>query len=136
RTARKCQLYEKFLSEVPILKSLMQYERQKICDALETVTFNDGEVIMKQGEPGMYFYLIEDGEAKITKVNEDGVEKTYPSLKKGSYFGELALISDQPRQATVTANGYLKSARMSKDAFDRLLGPVINIMERESKNYQ
>ncbi|KAJ1920644.1 hypothetical protein H4219_001202 [Mycoemilia scoparia] len=136
RTARKCQLYEKFLSEVPILKSLMQYERQKIADALETVSYSDGEVVMKQGETGSYFYLIEDGMAKITKVGADGKEKTYPSLKKGAYFGELALIEDQPRQATVTASGQLKCARMSKDAFNRLLGPVKNIMERDSKNYQ
>ncbi|KAJ1951804.1 hypothetical protein EC988_003897, partial [Linderina pennispora] len=115
--------------------SLEPYERQKIADALESITFNDGDVVVRQGDKGDAFYLIEQGTVRVIKADQDGVEREYPSLDQGGYFGELALLDDQPRQATLVAQGRTKCARMSKDAFDRLLGPVINIIRREAGNY-
>ncbi|KAI8322258.1 camp-dependent protein kinase regulatory subunit [Martensiomyces pterosporus] len=135
RTSRKRRLYERFLETVPLLKSLESYERQKIADALESVTYNDGDVIVRQGDEGNDFFLIEQGTIRVIKADPDGVEREYPSLNQGGYFGELALLDNQPRQATLVANGRTKCARMSKDAFDRLLGPVINIIRREAGNY-
>ncbi|KAJ2002880.1 hypothetical protein GGI04_003170 [Coemansia thaxteri] len=135
RTSRKRRLYERFLETVPLLKSLEPYERQKIADALETVSFNDGETIVQQGDAGSDFYLIEHGSIRVYKTDTDGVCREYPSLAQGGYFGELALLDDQPRQATLISCGRTKCARMSKDAFDRLLGPVINIIRREADNY-
>ncbi|KAJ2901978.1 hypothetical protein GGI21_004615, partial [Coemansia aciculifera] len=135
RTSRQRRLYERFLETVPLLKSLEPYERQKIADALESVTYADGESIVEQGEPGSDFYLIEQGAVRVYKTDADGVRREYPSLAQGGYFGELALLDDQPRQATLISCGRTKCARMSKDAFDRLLGPVINIIRREAGNY-
>ncbi|KAJ1900247.1 hypothetical protein LPJ66_001606 [Kickxella alabastrina] len=135
RTSRKRRLYERFLETVPLLKSLEPYERQKIADALESVTFNDGDVIVHQGDPGDDFFLIEQGTVKVYKTDEDGVSREYPALGQGGYFGELALIDNQPRQATLISCGRTKCARMSRDAFNRLLGPVINIIRREAGNY-
>ncbi|KAJ2696817.1 hypothetical protein H4218_004356 [Coemansia sp. IMI 209128] len=135
RTSRKRRLYERFLETVPLLKSLEPYERQKIADALESVAYADGESIVQQGDPGSDFYLIEQGTVRVYKTDADGVSREYPSLSQGGYFGELALLDDQPRQATLVSCGRTKCARMSKDAFDRLLGPVINIIRREAGNY-
>ncbi|KAJ2831587.1 hypothetical protein GGI24_001526 [Coemansia furcata] len=135
RTSRKRRLYERFLETVPLLKSLEPYERQKIADALESVGYADGESIVQQGDPGSDFYLIEQGTVRVYKTDPDGVSREYPSLSQGGYFGELALLDDQPRQATLVSCGRTKCARMSKDAFDRLLGPVINIIRREAGNY-
>ena len=86
-TSRKLRMYESFLEEVPLLLSLEPYERHKIADALESVTFEDGHVIMKQGDPGDNFYIIESGEAIVTQADSDGVEHQMHSLKKGDYFG-------------------------------------------------
>ncbi|KAJ1728984.1 hypothetical protein LPJ61_003745 [Coemansia biformis] len=135
RTSRKRRLYERFLETVPLLKSLEPYERQKVADALETVTYNDNDTIVTQGDPGDDFFLIEQGTIRVYKTDEAGVHREYPPLTQGGYFGELALLDDQPRQATLVATGRTKCARMSKDAFDRLLGPVINIIRREASNY-
>ncbi|KAJ1798661.1 hypothetical protein LPJ59_002354 [Coemansia sp. RSA 2399] len=135
RTSRKRRLYERFLETVPLLKSLEPYERQKIADALESVTYDDNETIVKQGDPGDDFFLIETGTVRVYKSDGDGVTREYPSLSQGGYFGELALLDNQPRQATLVAGSRTKCARMSKDAFDRLLGPVINIIRREAGNY-
>ena len=53
----------------------------------------------------------------------------------GDYFGELALLHDKPRAATVIANGRLKCVTLGKKAFTRLLGPVMDILKRNSENY-
>ncbi|KAJ1728160.1 hypothetical protein LPJ72_005600 [Coemansia sp. Benny D160-2] len=135
RTSRKRRLYERFLETVPLLKSLEPYERQKIADALESVAYEDSETIVRQGDPGDDFFLIETGSVRVYKADDDGVTREYPSLVQGGYFGELALLDNQPRQATLVAGCRTKCARMSKDAFDRLLGPVINIIRREAGNY-
>ncbi|KAJ1971848.1 hypothetical protein H4R35_005017 [Dimargaris xerosporica] len=135
RTARKRRLYEEFLEEVPLLVSLKPYERHKIADALESVVFEDNEVVIEQGDVGDNFYIIESGEATVTK-NEGGVMRVYPSLNKGDYFGELALLNDKPRQATIRAKGKLKCATLGKKAFVRLLGPVVDIIKRNTANYR
>lgn len=90
-TSRKLRMYESFLEEVPLLVSLEPYERHKIADALESVTFNEGDVVMKQGDPGENFYIIESGDAEVTQADEQGVEHVVHKLKKGDYFGGKSL---------------------------------------------
>lgn len=64
-TIRKRKMYEEFLSRVSILESLDKWERLTVADALETVSFEDGETIVKQGEPGNDFYIIVEGCATV-----------------------------------------------------------------------
>jgi CRP-like cAMP-binding protein len=88
-TSRKRRMYESFLEEMPLLTSLEPYERHKIADALETATFSAGEIVIKQGDPGDCFYMIEAGEAQISQKDEMGVEHQMNKLKKGDYFGGI-----------------------------------------------
>ena len=134
-TSSKRRMYESFLEEVPFLMSMEPYERQKIADALESLAYKDGEVVIKQGDKGEDFFIIESGRAKVTRVNDDGVVETVNELKRGEYFGELALLTNKPRQATVIAVGELKCAVLNRGAFDRLLGPCIDIIRRNARNY-
>lgn len=151
-TSRKRRMYETFLSEVALLKSLEPYERHKIADALESVYFENGEEVVKQGDIGDQFYIIESGEAVVLKTDpSSGETKQVNKLERGSYFGgkvymlyityalivylELALLNDSPRAATVIAHGRLKCATLGKKAFTRLLGPVLDILKRNSENY-
>ncbi|KAI8361266.1 cyclic nucleotide-binding-like protein [Mortierella sp. GBAus27b] len=135
-TSRKRRMYEAFLETVPLLVSLEPYERHKIADALESVYFDDGQTVVQQGDQGDNFFIIESGEATVTKCNEAGEEFPMPGLGPGQYFGELALLNDMPRAATVKAQGRLKCATLGKRAFVRLLGPVVEIIKRNSFNYQ
>ncbi|KAG0094199.1 hypothetical protein BGZ93_007492 [Podila epicladia] len=135
-TSRKRRMYEAFLETVPSLVSLEPYERHKVADALESVYFDDGQIVVKQGDQGDNFFIIESGEADVTMTNEEGVEFPMPGLGPGQYFGELALLNDAPRVATVKAKGRLKCATLGKRAFVRLLGPVVDIIKRNSANYQ
>ncbi|KAJ3305503.1 hypothetical protein HDV03_001369 [Kappamyces sp. JEL0829] len=88
-TSKKRRMYERFLEELPLLTNLEAYERHKIADALESATFNDGEVVIKQGDAGDAFYIIESGEAAVTQMDDSGVEHVMHGLKKGDYFGGL-----------------------------------------------
>ncbi|KIW11551.1 hypothetical protein PV08_10852 [Exophiala spinifera] len=125
---QKRKMYEGFLEEVPLLASLKPYERSKIADALETVKFNAGDKIITEGEPGDAFYLLESGEANAFK---QGIDKSVKDYHRGDFFGELALLDDKPRAATVVAKTAVKVAKLGRDGFKRLLGPVESIMRRE-----
>ncbi|CAG8446657.1 10667_t:CDS:2 [Funneliformis mosseae] len=135
-TSRKRKMYESFLEEVPILVSLEPYERHKIADALESAIYEDGQLVIKQGDIGNNFFLIESGDARVTKIDEGGIEHELPGLKKGDYFGELALLNNKPRAVNITAKGRLKVATLGKKAFVRLLGPIVDILKRNSDNYE
>ncbi|KAF9906211.1 hypothetical protein BX616_000778, partial [Lobosporangium transversale] len=86
-TSRKRRMYEAFLETVPLLVSLEPYERHKIADALESVYFDDGQTVVRQGDQGDNFFIIESGEATVTKCSEDGKEFPMPGLGPGQYFG-------------------------------------------------
>jgi CRP-like cAMP-binding protein len=136
-TSKKRRMYEEFLEKIPLLASLEAYERHKIADALEPAQFQDGQVVIKQGEMGNSFYIIESGEAKVFQKDDSGTER---ELEKkyvpGDYFGELALLSNRPRAATIIASGKLRCATLGKEAFDRLLGPVLDIVKRNTAQYK
>ncbi len=118
---------ESVREEVPLLSTLNHYERSKIAEPLETQKFAPGTVIIKEGDPGHSFYLLESGEAEAYKAGNDSPVKQY---KKGEYFGELALLKNAPRAASVVAKTEVKVATLGKSAFQRLLGPVEGIMRR------
>lgn len=123
------RMYENFLEEVPLLASLTPYERSKIADALDTKKFPPGSTVIREGDPGESFFILESGEAEVYKRGaNDG--KPVRRYKKGDYFGELALLDDKPRQASVVSTTEVKVATLGKDGFQRLLGPVESIMRR------
>jgi cAMP-dependent protein kinase regulator len=126
-TFQRRRLYESFLEEVKILSTLTRYERSKIADALETQKFPAGTTIIKEGDAGEAFYLLESGEAEAFKKDTEKAVKQY---RKGDYFGELALLNDAPRAASVVSKTEVKVATLGKDGFQRLLGPVESIMRR------
>lgn len=126
-TFARRRMYESFLEEVPLLSTLTPYERSKIADALETQKFTTGDIIIREGDPGYAFYLLESGEADAY-IGES--ENKVLHYKKGDFFGELALLNDAPRAASVVAASDVKVASLGKNAFQRLLGPVEGILRR------
>ncbi|KAG8994751.1 hypothetical protein FRB94_012589 [Tulasnella sp. JGI-2019a] len=136
--------YEGFLRQVPILHSLTDRERAKLADVLQTRQFEYGEAVVSQGETGKEFYIVEEGEATVSKkVDGSTEEEIVMHLKRGDYFGELALLHRAPRAATVRSGNTsqpvdatkpkLKVAALDADAFTRLLGPLRELMERTAE---
>lgn len=121
---KKRVLYDDFLKSVPILEGLSNYDRGKLADALETEIYEPGSIIIREGDQGENFYVIEYGSCNVSKNNEGIVAQ----LKPHDYFGEVALLNDLPRQATITTTTKTKVVTLGKAAFERLLGPVRDIL--------
>lgn len=132
---KKRQLYENLLEEVPLLKELTTYERMNVADALKARSFKDGEYIIRQGDPGVDMYFVEEGTIVITK-SDGGVESEMTRLGKGAYFGELALVTNQPRAASARSLGETKLACLDVLSFERLLGPCMDVMKRNADAYE
>uniref|UniRef100_A0A8C6SC91 cAMP-dependent protein kinase type II-alpha regulatory subunit n=1 Tax=Neogobius melanostomus TaxID=47308 RepID=A0A8C6SC91_9GOBI len=124
--AKKRKMYEAFIECVPLLKSLEITERMKIVDVLGMRVFKDGDCIIK--EPMLF--LTGDKADCFTLLNR---EKTDP---EDCYFGELALVTNKPRAASVYAAGETKCLVIDIQAFERLLGPCMDIMKRNISQYE
>ncbi|UYV79618.1 PRKAR2B [Cordylochernes scorpioides] len=129
---KKRKQYEEFLSKVEILDVLTPYERSNLCDALETQTYGDKAVIFREGDEAHGMYLVEKGQVRISSSKESNLAL----LNAGDYFGELALITKRPRAATATAVGKTYVAFLNLGAFERLLGPCMEVLKKHIDAYK
>lgn len=132
---RKRALYDEFLKRVELFDSLNAYEREKICDVMQSRTYQNGEVIIRQGDEGNSFYCIQRGRAKVYMTMENGRQELVADYGQYDYFGELALLRDTPRAASVIADGECVVAFIDRPAFKRLFGPLEEILKRNTKRY-
>ena len=97
------------LAKVPLLASLDQKQLDRLARDFSERTFPAGSVVVREGDThGMGFFVVADGEGVVT-VGGKEIAKVGP----GSYFGEVALISDRVRTATVTATTELRTLVMT-----------------------
>ena len=133
---KRREKYENTLRKVEILKSIDPYELGQICDALKTKTFTKGETIIKQEDKGDVFFILDEGKAHAEKIFEEGKEpQKVKEYESGGFFGELALLKNEPRAASIIADTNCKCLYLDRMAFKRLLGPLENILQRNSENY-
>ena len=129
-TIERRNKFEEFIGKIEILNDLDSYERQKVCDCLQTETFSKGEIVINEGEVGDKFYFVQEGEAEAFKKKEDGEEVVF-KFGVNDYFGELALLNGDKRQASIrVVSDVFVVASLSKQSFKRLLGPVETILEK------
>jgi CRP-like cAMP-binding protein len=86
------------LKEVPLFASLSKRDLRKLTESLKENTFSAGDVIATEGQRGVGFFVIGEGTVEYSIQG-----KSVGSGGPGAYFGEVALIDDGPRTATVTA---------------------------------
>ena len=101
--AKKREKFENFLASVKILNSMDPYERSQIADALISEVYLKGDIIIKEGDIGDKFYIITEGEAAAyKKPDEDSkTQELVYRYKKGDYFGERALLTNDARAASI-----------------------------------
>lgn len=135
--AKRREKYEDFLSQVKILESLEPYERSKLADAFREETHKPGDYVIREDEQGDVFYFISEGEAIATKTLEAGKAPVeVMQYKRGDYFGERALIKNEPRAANVIAKTDLTTVSLDRHSFKRLLGPIEEILKRNIASYK
>jgi CRP-like cAMP-binding protein len=88
---------------------------------VQEVPVKAGDVIIKQGDDGDYYYIIKQGKCKVTRTSKTNTQLTLATLKEGDAFGEEALLSDAKRNANIImeTDGFLM--RLSKSDFNSLL---------------
>ncbi|GAB4291914.1 MAG: hypothetical protein Kow0090_05580 [Myxococcota bacterium] len=91
-----------FVEKSHLFKSLDEEGRQMILKIGVLRKFKPDEVIVREGEPGESFYLIKHGEVVVT-TEQEGKVIELARLKRGAFFGEVALLTDKPRTATCSA---------------------------------
>jgi CRP/FNR family transcriptional regulator, cyclic AMP receptor protein len=96
------------LKQVPLFADLERRELEQIAQTLKERTFPAGHAIASEGEQGVGFFVIEDGEASVSIAGEPRGR-----LGPGDYFGEVALIASTDRTATVTADTELRCLGMT-----------------------
>ncbi|MGZ5013224.1 MAG: cyclic nucleotide-binding domain-containing protein [Methylobacter sp.] len=110
------------LLKSPIFQRLPPVNLQKILMSLEAVHFSQGEVILDQGSIGDYYYLIKNGKCELTrKPSPSAREIKLAQLATGDTFGEDSLLSDAPRNVTITALTDISLLRLNKQQFVSLI---------------
>jgi cAMP-dependent protein kinase regulator len=136
--AKKREKYDNFLGSVEILKSMDPYERSKLGDAVQEEVFNKGDYIIKEGDIGSTFYFIAAGTAIATKLDKGtGAEAKVYEYEKGQYFGERALLTSETRAASIVVTSEECTVlSLERDTFNRILGRLQDILQRNMENYQ
>jgi CRP/FNR family transcriptional regulator, cyclic AMP receptor protein len=100
------------LREAPLFAALTKDELEQLAKLTEDLEVDAGKVLCREGEPAQEFFVIIDGTAEATK---DG--KSLATMGQGDFFGEIALIEDIPRTATVTATSPLRFFVLTRQTF-------------------
>jgi len=108
-----------FLQQVPLLKRLPKDQHPLLAANVVHHDYKAGEKIISQGDSGNEFFVIKSGEATVSVMNE-GKSTEVAKLKSGDYFGENALLRDEPRTATITAINKLSTMKLSREKFQEL----------------
>ena len=123
-----------FLRSVELLKNMTDVEVMTLADAMGEKSYGPGDAIVTEGDEGddaKTFYIILSGEVAVTRSDKGAMG----TLSTGDYFGELALMYNKPRAATCTASTDVKCLYTDRRTFQRILGPLGEIMERNMARY-
>ena len=118
-----------FLKKVKLFQDLNDKVLGNIADALHIKEFKDGDKIIKQDDIGEEFFMINSGDVVVTQKQSNGVVKELVRCSVGDYFGELALMKDEPRKANVIAVGDVECFALDRKSFTEMLGPLQEMLD-------
>jgi CRP-like cAMP-binding protein len=141
-----------FLRKVPLFGPLSSLQIETIARALRSEVYQDGQYIIKQHEQGDKFFLIKAGKVEVTQesvgiagsenadmaagasVENKTGESVLTTLGEGEFFGEMALLLDEPRHANCIANSSIvRCYTLDRQQFISLLGPLRELLDRQVK---
>jgi small-conductance mechanosensitive channel/CRP-like cAMP-binding protein len=131
------------LDQVDLFQSFTAVEKDRLALGAQLKPFASGEVLFHQGEAGDSFYVIWRGSVSVRARNDAGHETTVARLSEGACFGEMALLTGEPRTATVVAETDVEVARITKPLFAELLkantdlaGKLAVVLEKRAADLQ
>jgi len=109
------------LREVPLFSEMDENEVAGIRDIMEEMKFKPGQVIIREGETGDLFYVVTEGHAEIVIHDADGAEILLHEAGPGEFFGELSMLTKEPRSARVRAVDHVTTLALGRDDFFEFL---------------
>lgn len=113
--------YASLLRQMPLFSAMSDAEIELLLTRLKPGFHRAGEYIIREGERGDRFYIIEQGYVEVTQRDERGVMHVLNQLRRGDYFGEIALLRDTARTATCRAVVPSHTLSLSRADFDSLV---------------
>ena len=109
------------LRQVPMFCKLEPSKLKLLAFTSEALSFSDGEELFHVNDPSDCAYVIMEGEVEILADTDSGEQIVVPTSGANALIGEMALLSNAPRSATLRANGQVNALRISNESFLRLL---------------
>ncbi len=109
------------LLDIPLFSELDRIDLAKLIPELERVNYQPGEILFNQGNPGDSLFIIIDGTARVFLSDHEKGEKEIRTMGPKECFGEMALLTGEPRSAGVQAVTELSTLKLSRERFDSLL---------------
>ncbi len=116
------------LHPLPFFSELAHDSFLAVVRSLQIRRLGDGDLVIRQGDPGRALYLVAAGELRVFVTGDKG-EKEIARLYENTLFGEMALITDQPRSASVAVVGEADVIEVSREALDRVTATIPAIAE-------
>lgn len=124
-----------FLRKSDIFQELNSEQIAALAEVLEEEDFEEDEAILEQGDRDSKMYILRKGEA-VACIRGDKGEVEVRKYTQGDYFGEIALLLGEPRKASVYAVGAASCMYISRDTFNRVLGPLRDFLQLNIGKYQ
>ncbi len=109
------------LRSIPLFANIEPSKLKLLAFTSERLAFQEGQSLFHQGDMGDAAYLVVDGTADVVIEGPDGAKLTVAQIGRNAFVGEIAILCDVPRTATITATSKLDTLRISKDLFFRLV---------------
>ena len=112
------------------------YSKNKLAQTLTRKDYQKGDKVIIEGEAGDTFFLVEVGKLVAYKLDSQGRRRDEMPYEVGSYFGELAILEDRPRQATVECVENCRLLEIDRESFRRMLGAeTIDLLQQNKTVY-
>jgi CRP/FNR family transcriptional regulator, cyclic AMP receptor protein len=108
------------IADSHLFKSLSTEGRERLWVGATTVEIEEGQIVVREGEPGEALFIVKSGQVRVHTVQAGG-EVVLATLGRGACFGEVALLTKQPRTATVVAMENCRLLRFNRKEIEEVL---------------
>ena len=119
--SRKEANYDKVIESVEIFSPLSAEEKEAVARSAIRSVYAPGELILRRGDPGDSMFVIYRGNVEVRLASPDGNTQQVAELKPGNFFGEMALLTGEPRNADVLAASEVETLEIRKGVLQQLL---------------
>jgi CRP/FNR family transcriptional regulator, cyclic AMP receptor protein len=113
------------IKRVPLFSHCSKKELGLVAQIADEIDLPAGKTLMREGERGREFFIVVDGDAEVRKGN-----RKVNTMGGGDFFGEIALVSQRPRTATVTTTSPVRALVVTEQAFRSLLGRTPDVQRK------